>query len=63
MEAVDVCAREDQAVCAQLQKDYPDVSYALCYLYGVLRGSGETREVALRETLAQVDRSADALPT
>jgi len=62
MESAYVCAREDQAVCAKLQKDHPDVGYALCYLYGVYRGRGYARDVALRLTLARLLRASNSLP-
>ena len=37
---------QDQAICASFLHDFPVEGYGLCYLFGALRGSGCSREVA-----------------
>jgi hypothetical protein len=54
METVESCSRQEQAVCEPLVRESPRIGHALCYRYGVYRGSGITREDALALTLKQV---------
>jgi hypothetical protein len=39
---------EDQAICARFLQEFPDMGYGLCYLFGMYRGAGFSREEAER---------------